>query len=535
MHPKKAEMPKTRPSRIELVWESERLQARLNEAEQTLRAIQTGEADAIVVSGSEGERVFTLAGADQFYRTLVETMNEGTLTLLPGGVVGYSNSTFAEWVKTPLEQVVGSSFTKYLPEDQVPAFNSLLNFSRNVRQRAEFGLLAADASSIPALISARCLDGSSMGGFCLVITDLTAQKQREDQFAQLAAIVESSDDAIASIDLDRKIMSWNHGAERLYDYTKDEVIGRPVSVLVPVEQACAWDHLIDRVVQGEGIERFETVRVRRDGRGVCVALTISPIKNSAGAITGVSAIGRDITERKQAEDALARRSEELAHSNAQLEQFAYVASHDLQEPLRTVTSFTQLLEKRYRGKLDRDADEFIQFIVDGAARMQGLISGLLAYSRVGSRGKELVTSECTTALQEAIENLRAAIADSNAIITHDALPTVKCDISQIAQVFQNLLSNAIKFRGDGAPRVHVGVERRLAEWIFSVADNGIGIDPQYAARIFEIFQRLHTHTQYPGSGIGLAITRKMIERHGGKIWVESQPQQGATFFFTLPL
>jgi light-regulated signal transduction histidine kinase (bacteriophytochrome) len=263
-------------------------------------------------------------------------------------------------------------------------------------------------------------------------------------------------------------------------------------------------------------------------------LSISPIKDPAGSVTGASAIARDITDRKRAEEVLARRTEELARSNAELEQFAYVASHDLQEPLRTVANFAQLLLKRYRGKLDAKADDFIDFIVDGVTRMQGLINDLLAYSRVGNRGKESGPADSAALLRQALENLQAAVDESGAQITCERLPVVNCDGGQIMQVFQNLVGNSIKFRNGPPPRIHVGVERTAAEWVFSVRDNGIGIDPQYAGRIFEIFQRLHAQREYPGSGIGLAIARKIVERHGGRIWVESKLQQGATFFFTLP-
>jgi len=533
--PKIGYMGKGRSPKRQLLLECRHLQARLREAEEALRAITEGAADAIVVSGSQGKRVFASAGADQYYRTLVETMNEGTITLLPGGVIGYSNRTFAELVGTKLEQIVGSSFTRFLPPEQWTAFNSLLERTGNSRHWAEFTLCTGDGNLVPVQLSAQQLEGSPLGGICLVITDLTEQKKREQMQAHLAAIVESSDDAIIGTTLDAIIVSWNRGAERLYGYTSEEVIGRPTSLLIPINRTGEVANLLERVKRQEAVEHYETVRVRKDGREVLVSLSISPIRNEAGSITGASAIARDITERKKAEQALARRTEELARSNAELEQFAYVASHDLQEPLRTVANFAQLLLKRYRGKLDAKADDFIDFIVDGVTRMQGLINDLLAYSRVGSRGKESVPADCGALLGQALGNLRAAIEESGAQVTHDALPVVQCDGAQIMQVFQNLVGNSIKFRNGPPPRIHVAVQRMAAEWVFSVKDNGIGIDPQYAGRIFEIFQRLHTQRDYPGSGIGLAITKKIVERHGGRIWVESKLQQGATFFFTLPV
>lgn len=237
---------------------------------------------------------------------------------------------------------------------------------------------------------------------------------------------------------------------------------------------------------------------------------------------------------RRIEQVVAERTEELKRSNRELEQFAYVASHDLQEPLRMVSSYVQLLAKRYRDKLDSDANEFIEFAVDGATRMQRLIQDLLAYSRVGTRGQTLVDCDLETALTWACTNLQAAIEESQAQITHDPLPWVVGDAAQLGQLMQNLIANALKFRGREAPCIHVSARRHGALWQVGVQDNGIGIDPAYFEQIFVIFQRLHTREQYAGTGIGLAICKKIVERHGGRIWVESAPGQGTTFYFTLP-
>lgn len=236
----------------------------------------------------------------------------------------------------------------------------------------------------------------------------------------------------------------------------------------------------------------------------------------------------------QARQALEKSVVELGRSNSDLQQFAYVASHDLQEPLRMVASYTQLLAKRYKGKLDSDADEFIAYAVDGANRMQRLIHDLLAYSRVNTQGQVFEPTSVEALVGYALDNLRSAVEESRAVVTHDPLPTVMADERQLLQLFQNLLSNALKFRGEQPPRVHVSAARRGSEWLFSVRDNGIGIDPQYAERIFVVFQRLHNIAEYPGTGIGLAICKKIVERHGGRIWMESELGQGAAFYFTLP-
>ncbi len=243
---------------------------------------------------------------------------------------------------------------------------------------------------------------------------------------------------------------------------------------------------------------------------------------------------RDITKRQRTEEALKRTADELARSNADLRQFAYAASHDLREPLRSIAGFVRLLEKRYRGKIDEKADEFIDFIIDGVKRMDSLIHDLLEYSRVDTKCKDFGPVNCSIALQEAVNNLRSAIEESGAELTYDLLPTVIADSSQLSRIFQNLISNAIKFRGNEPLKISISVQQKGDEWIFSVKDNGIGIDPQFFERIFVIFQRLHTISEYEGTGLGLTICKKIVERHGGRIWVESEPGKGSTFFFTLP-
>jgi signal transduction histidine kinase len=248
----------------------------------------------------------------------------------------------------------------------------------------------------------------------------------------------------------------------------------------------------------------------------------------------INSVSREIGERKQAEDKLNKTLEELERSNSELEQFAYVASHDLQEPLRMVSSYMQLLERRYKGKLDSDADEFIDFAVDGATRMQRLINDLLMFSRVGTKGKPFETTDCNAVLADVLRDLSSAIKESGAVVTHDELPIIMADGTQIVQLFQNLVANAIKFCGKDEPRVHISFEQKDNACVFSVSDNGIGIDPEYKDRIFVIFQRLHGKTDYPGTGIGLSVCKRIVERHGGQIWVESESGKGSTFRWTVP-
>jgi len=351
----------------------------------------------------------------------------------------------------------------------------------------------------------------------------THLRRRAEQFFNVTL------DMLCTIGLDGRLIDLNPAWETILSYKPVELKGRLLTELVHSEDLPAVNTALQRVIHGGESSRFEARYRHKDGeyRWLAWAIVISPQDEI------VYGAARDFTERHQAEETLRQQAEELERSNRELEQFAYVASHDLQEPLRIVSSYVQLLARRYQGKLDQDADEFIGFAVEGANRMKSLITDLLAYSRVGTRGKELAPVEMEDALERATRNLRLAIQDSGAIIAHDDLPVVLADQVQMTQLLQNLIGNAIKFRGSKAPRIHVGVRRRDERWLFFVRDNGIGIDPQYAERIFVIFQRLHNRDEYPGTGIGLAICRKIVERHGGEIWVESKPGNGATFYFTL--
>lgn len=257
--------------------------------------------------------------------------------------------------------------------------------------------------------------------------------------------------------------------------------------------------------------------------------------DSEGRPSRIAGVVADATERKQAEEERERLIEDLARSNRELEQFAYIASHDLQTPLRTVSSFVNLLARRYQGKLGPEADEYISYAVEGADRMRHLINDVLEYSRVGNRGKAIQPADCRAVFDQALANLREEIEESGAKITSDDLPTIPADYSQVVQLFSNLLGNAVKYRKkEDPPRIHISAKQRENDWLFSVRDSGIGFEQQYADRIFQIFQRLHTVGEYSGTGIGLAICKKIVELHGGEIWVESAPGEGTTFFFTFP-
>jgi signal transduction histidine kinase len=337
-----------------------------------------------------------------------------------------------------------------------------------------------------------------------------------------------------------------------------------------VEDMEQYPHL-NEMAQRDGVRSVASIPIRSRDKivGVMSILSHGQRRFTPPEIDLLTAIGNQIGTAlenarlfegiAQGKEALEWQAQELARSNAELEQFAYVASHDLQEPLRMVSSYVRLLARRYKDSLDADADEFIEYAVGGAKRMQNLIQDLLAYSRVGTRGKEFELIGCEAVLGQTLANLQVAMEESGAVVTNDPLPAVRADATQLGQLFQNLIGNAIKFRANRPPRIHVSAQpmeeirnsefgirnsedggpktqdlRPKTEWLFSVRDNGIGIDPRHAERIFLIFQRLHGKNDYPGTGIGLAICKRIVERHGGRIWMESAPGQGTTFYFTIP-
>jgi PAS domain S-box-containing protein len=349
------------------------------------------------------------------------------------------------------------------------------------------------------------------------------------------SLLEAAPDAMVIVDEGGTIRIVNSQTERLFGWDRAELLGKPVEVLIPDRfrdshsaHRQAYAHAPRTRNMGTGLELYGR---RKDGSEFPVEVSLSPLVTPTGRL--VTAAVRDITDRKRAEAELAARAAELARSNGELEQFAYVASHDLQEPLRMIASYTGLLKRRYAGKLDADADEFIGYATDGVARMQALIQDLLAYSRVNRRDEPFLATPLDSVLTEVLANLRRAIQDAGATVVVGELPTVSGDRFQLVQLFQNLIANAVKFHAEAPPRVEVSAERGTDGWTIRVADNGIGIDPQFFERIFVIFQRLHTRDRYPGTGIGLAICRRIAERHGGRIWVESSGR-GSTFSVFFP-
>jgi PAS domain S-box-containing protein len=343
------------------------------------------------------------------------------------------------------------------------------------------------------------------------------------------------DYALVMLDRDGKVQTWNSGSEQVFGFKAEEIIGQQFSRFFPVQDVELHNEAQElELAVAKGKASGEGWRLRKNGSRFWASYSTTPFYSKKGQLQGFANITRDVSERKQVEFELQTAFAELSRSNLDLEQFAYVASHDLQEPLRAVAGCVQVLRRRYQGQLDERADELIAHTVDGVSRMQLLIDDLLSYSRVGSKGAAFKTVNCNDVLALALGNLEAAIAESGAVVTQDDLPEVYGDAVQLGQLLQNLIANAIKFKGTETPRVHVSADRGKNSWNFRVQDNGIGMNPDYFERIFVIFQRLHTRTDYPGTGLGLAICKKIVDRHGGRIWVESVEGQGSNFCFTMP-
>jgi two-component system, chemotaxis family, sensor kinase Cph1 len=356
-------------------------------------------------------------------------------------------------------------------------------------------------------------------------------------------LLETALDPLVTIGPDGKITDVNKATEEVTGYPREELVGTDFA-----------DYFTNPKKAKEGYQQvFQEGKVRdyplkikhRCGITTPVLYNASVYKDESGDVVGVFAAARDITERQKAEDAfrvywesleeqVEQRTEELAKSNADLKQFAYVASHDLREPLRMITSFLQLLERRYKDELDEDANEFIGFAVDGAKRLDNMIMDLLEYSRVANKEIQFTDVDLEEVIDKIKSNLNILIEEHSATINYDSLPTIRSDENQMLILLQNLISNAIKYRSEETPQIHISAEKQANQYIFGVKDNGIGIDPKHLERIFTIFQRLHTHEEYEGSGIGLSIAQRIVHQHGGEIWAESLPEQGSTFYFTIP-
>lgn len=484
-----------------------------------------------------------LSASEERYRNLFEYMDEGYAycqMLFEDGVPQdwiYCDVNAAFERLTGLHHAHGKRVTEILPgiRESDPELFAIYARVTLSGQHEKFELYLA---ALQQWFSVSVYSPAT-GFFISVFELITARKQAEMVLQRseqaFRTLYESMRDAFVNVDMGGTIRQYNRSFRELIGYSDEEIALLTYKDITPTQ----WHALEDRILQEQILphgysEVYEKEYQRKDGVIIAVELRAVLTHDEHGQPTSIWAIIRDITARKQADAVLHRTLEDLSRSNADLEQFASVASHDLQEPLRAVTGMVQLLQQRYQGQLDARADEYIGLAVEAAARMQHLISDLLTFSRVQRRGKPFEPTAVEAALHGALDNLRVALAESAAVVTHDPLPTVQADPAQLTQLFQNLLGNAIKFRSEEPPQIHVSAERRPGAWCFAVRDNGIGIAPDYFERIFVIFQRLYPRRVYPGTGIGLALCKKIVERHGGQIWVDSHLGHGATFCFTIP-
>ena len=487
-----------------------------------------------------------LARMEGRYRGLLEAAPDAMVVVNQGGGIVLLNVQAEKQFGYHRDELVGQRVKNIIPEGFAERLiaDGLRSAEDALAQRIGTGIELTgrrkNGSEFPIEIMLSPLESAEGILVTAAIRNISVRKDAEKHLAQVEGryrgLLEAAPDAMVVVNPSGEIVLLNVQAEKQFGYRRDELVGQKVKNIIPEGFAerliadglrSAEDALAQQI--GTGIELNGR---RKDGSQFPIELMLSPLESTEGIL--VTAAIRDITTRKKAEANLLQKVEELNRSNEELGQFAYIASHDLQEPLRMVASYTQLLSRRYKGKLDPDADEFIAFAVDGASRMQRLIQDLLAYSRVGTKGQDLLSTSSEDAFQRSLINLRGAIEDSGALVTHDSLPSVLADEMQLVQLFQNLVGNAIKYQNPGIPRIHVSATQNgQNKWIFSVCDNGLGIDPQYFERIFGMFQRLHKREEFAGTGIGLAICKKIVERHGGSISVESQPGRGSTFRFGL--
>ncbi len=487
-----------------------------------------------------------LAQMEGRYRGLLEAAPDAMVVVNVGGEIVLLNVRAEKEFGYSRDELIGQKVKNIIPEgfaERIIA-DGTRSAAEALAQQIGTGIeligRRKDGSEFPIELMLSPLESSEGILVTAAIRDITARKTTEMHLAQMEGryrgLLEAAPDAMVVVNVGGEIVLLNVQAEKQFGYSRDALIGQKVKNIIPEGFAeriiadgtrSAAEALAQQI--GTGIEL--TGR-RKDGSQFPLEIMLSPLDSPDGIL--VTAAIRDITARKKAEANLLHKVDELYRSNEELGQFAYIASHDLQEPLRMVASYTQLLSRRYKGKLDAEADEFIAFAVDGANRMQRLIQDLLAFSRVGTKGRDLLHTSSERALRQALQNLRGAIDESGALVTYDFMPDVLADDMQLTQLFQNLIGNAIKYQSPGVPRVDISAARNGdGRWMFSVMDNGLGIDPQYFEKIFGMFQRLHKREEFAGTGIGLAICKKIAERHGTSITVESQLGHGSTFRFAL--
>jgi len=488
--------------------------------------------------GLQTEVQTQLAATLARYTDLYNFAPVGYFTLARDSTILQSNLTGAFHLGSEQSKLPGTRFGLFVAETDLTILTACIEqvFSTNTKQTCELTLARSDQSALTVQFAAM---PSTEKQECRAVTlDISLRKQTANTLESSLKHIRLIQDAInahslvAITDWRGKIIYTNEKFCAISQYTHKELIGQNHRILNSSFHPREFFQDLWTTIKRRYIWKGEIKNLAKDGSFYWLDTTIVPFIDAAGKPYQYVAIHTEITQRKQLEQLMEQQIEEFTRSNAELAQFAYVATHDLQEPLRAVTSCVQLLGKYYQGKLDARADEYIAHAIDGAKRMHVLINDLLTYSQINATHSQ-VPVDCSALLNNLLISLKPAITESSAVITHELLPTVTGIPSQLTQLLQNLISNALKFHGKDAPKIHISAERTAGAWLFSITDNGIGIEQQYYERIFRVFQRLHTRKEFPGTGIGLAICKKVVEQHGGRIWAESRPEQGTTFFFTI--
>lgn len=480
-----------------------------------------------------------LIQSEDRYRMIFNHSPLGIVHFDQDGIILDCNEPFLKIMGAPRERVLGFDMVNSTQDPAMRAAVQAALSGESGHYEGEYlSVTGKKRTQLRAIYNSLISEEGKFLGAVALFEDITETRRAEEALKEseqrYRTLVETMNEGLLIRNEQDSITYVNERLCQMWGYSREEILGHPSTDFLDLDNQRIL--LEQRVKRREGSdEPYEITWTTRDGRKVPTIMSPKALFDHDGTFRGSFGVLTDISTRKEAEEALARQTRELERSNAELQQFAYVASHDMQEPLRMIASYVQLLARRYKGRLDEDADEFIAYAVDGAKRMQTMINDLLAYSRVGRIGGEFVATDYEKVLEWAMQNLEAAIEESRAIITHDPLPTLVVNGSLMGLLFQNLISNALKFQGPDPPRIHIAAKQQGKEWLFTVRDNGIGFDPQYNDRIFIIFQRLHGKGVYPGTGIGLAICKKIVEYHGGQIWAHSEPGKESTFSFSIPV
>lgn len=574
----------------ELLREIEELRVRLEEAEATIEAIRGGNVDALVGSGPDGEKVFSLEGAEHPYRVMLDVMNEGVVTVSANGGILTCNSRFANFVKAPMEQILGKPLAQFTVESYALELSSFLNKALEESTVATIALSRTDGTSMPVTLSSGAFEVGGVPALCIVVMDLTDILAAMEARLLLASIVETSNDAIITKSLDNVILTWNAAAERIYGFSAQEAIGQPIFLIMPHDKIEEVEMINEKIVLGQSLEGYETLQLTKSAILIQVSLTASPLINQNGSIIGISLVARDITKRKKAEADLAeyrqhleemvqQRTSELetvnehlkikiiehkqtedalretdsrvqdlnealqAHVaiieviNKELDSYTHSVSHDLRMPLRLVNRLAHALLQDTGTYLSSEASQQIEMILQSTGEMAKLIEDLLTFSwasreplqkrRVNLQRLFQVTTKELQHVRETQGHCGADIVIQNVAWGHG-------DRALMKQVVSNLLENAFKFtRQREKALIKIGCMEKMAETIYFVQDNGVGFDMKNLDSLFVPFRRLHKSAEFEGTGIGLSLVKRIIERHGGRVWAEGQVDKGATFYFTL--